>query len=67
MIGAATVSRRARMRSQSNPVIIPQISPGQLQNLQSRQQRLDFQQRQQINRELDSQISAGDRSAWRCR
>lgn len=35
-------------------VTVPQISPGELQNLQSRQQRLDFQQRQQINRELDS-------------
>jgi hypothetical protein len=39
-----------------NKIIVPQltISPGELQNLQSRQQRLDFQQRQQINRELDS-------------
>lgn len=35
-------------------VIVPQISPGELQNLQNRQQRLEFQQRQQINRELDS-------------
>jgi hypothetical protein len=34
---------------------IPQISPGELQNLQNRQQRLDYQQQQQFNRELDSQ------------
>lgn len=36
-------------------VIAPNISPGQLQNLQSRQQRQIYQQRQQINRELDNQ------------
>jgi len=35
-------------------VIVPQFSNGDLQNLRNRQQRLDFQQRQQINRELDS-------------
>jgi hypothetical protein len=34
--------------------IVPGISNGQLQNLQSRQQRLDFQQRQQFNREIDN-------------
>jgi hypothetical protein len=34
--------------------IVPQISTGELQNLRSRQQRLDFQQRQQFNRELDN-------------
>ena len=37
-----------------NQVLVPRIDPAELQNLQSRQQRLDFQQRQQINRELDS-------------
>ena len=31
------------------------LSPGELQNLNNRERRLDFQQRQQINRELDSQ------------
>ena len=31
------------------------LSPAQLQNLNNRERRLDFQQRQQINRELDSQ------------
>jgi hypothetical protein len=36
-----------------NPIII--LSPGQLQNLNSRERRLDYQQRQQINRELDNQ------------
>jgi len=35
-------------------VVVPQFSNGDLQNLRNRQQRLDFQQRQQINRELDS-------------
>jgi len=35
-------------------VIVPQFSNGDLQNLRNRQQRLDFQQRQQINRELDN-------------
>jgi hypothetical protein len=34
-----------------NPVTI--LSPGELQNLNNRERRLDFQQRQQINRELD--------------
>lgn len=33
--------------------IVPRITTGELLNLQSRQQRLDFQQRQQFNRELD--------------
>lgn len=36
----------------SNPII---LSPGELQNLNNRQRRLDFQQRQQFNREIDSQ------------
>lgn len=36
------------------PVVVPQVSPGELQNLQNRQQRQNFQQRQQINRELDN-------------
>lgn len=31
------------------------LSPGELQNLNNRERRLDYQQRQQINRELDSQ------------
>lgn len=35
-------------------VITPGISTGQLQNLRSRQQREIYQQRQQVNRELDS-------------
>jgi len=35
-------------------IVVPQFSNGDLQNLRSRQQRLDFQQQQQINRELDS-------------
>ncbi len=35
-------------------IVVPQISPAELQNLRSRQQRQDFQQREQINRELDS-------------
>jgi len=38
-------------------VITPNLGPGQLQNLQSRQQRQIYQQRQQINRELDSQAA----------
>jgi hypothetical protein len=37
-----------------NDIVIRPISPGELQTLQSRQQRQNFQQRQQINRELDS-------------
>lgn len=37
-----------------NRIIVPQFSNGDLQNFRNRQQRLDFQQRQQINRELDS-------------
>jgi hypothetical protein len=36
-----------------NRIIV--LSPGQLQNLNSRERRLDYQQRQQINRELDNQ------------
>ena len=35
-----------------NPII---LSPALLPNLNNRERRLDFQQRQQINRELDSQ------------
>ena len=35
-------------------VITPGISIGEVQNLQNRQQREIYQQRQQINRELDS-------------
>ena len=35
-------------------IVVPRLSPGEFQNLQNRQQRLDFQQRQQFNRELDS-------------
>ena len=35
--------------------IVPHISAGELQNLRSQQQRLDYQQQQQFNRELDSQ------------
>lgn len=31
------------------------LSPTQLQNLNNRERRLDFQQRQQFNREIDSQ------------
>jgi hypothetical protein len=34
------------------PVTI--LSPGELQNLNNRERRLDYQQRQQFNRELDS-------------
>jgi hypothetical protein len=37
-----------------NQIIIP--STGELQNLNNRERRLDYQQRQQINREQDSQI-----------
>jgi hypothetical protein len=37
----------------NRPVTI--LSPGELQNLNNRERRLDYQQRQQINRELDSQ------------
>lgn len=40
---------------QSDPVI-RQLSPGELQNLNNRERRLDYQQRQQINRELDSRV-----------
>ncbi|MCX7304777.1 MAG: hypothetical protein NTV73_10640 [Hyphomicrobiales bacterium] len=40
-----------------NRLVVPQISTGALVNLQSRQQRLDFQQRQQINREIDSLVT----------
>lgn len=36
----------------NRPVIV--LSPAELQNLNSRERRLDFQQRQQFNRELDS-------------
>ena len=49
---AATVSV-AHAGSQSNPVI-RQFSPPVLQNLQNRQQRLNFQLQQQIYREQDS-------------
>jgi hypothetical protein len=41
----------------ADPVIspvVPRMSTGELQNLRSRQQRLDFQQRQQFNREIDN-------------
>ena len=34
--------------------VVPRISTGEFLNLQSRQQRLDFQQRQQFNREIDN-------------
>lgn len=37
-----------------NPLIGPRISAGELQTLRSQQQRQDFQQRQQLNREMDS-------------
>ena len=37
----------------NRPVTI--LTPAELQNLNSRERRLDFQQRQQFNRELDSQ------------
>ena len=37
-----------------NRLIGPRITAGQLLNLQNRQMRQDFQQRQQFNRELDS-------------
>ena len=48
---AAAVPAHAVERNQ---III--LSPGQLQNLNSRERRLDYQQRQQINREQDSKI-----------
>jgi hypothetical protein len=43
-----------------NDIIVRPISPAELQTLQSRQQRQNFQQRQQINRELDS-LATGQR------
>jgi hypothetical protein len=47
--------------AQDRPIVVgPLLIPGQLQTLQSRQQRENFQQRQQINRELDS-LSARQR------
>ncbi|MEW9805340.1 hypothetical protein [Mesorhizobium marinum] len=35
-------------------LIVPQLRPGDYQTLQSQRQRENFQQRQQLNRELDS-------------
>jgi hypothetical protein len=32
------------------------VTPGELQNLNNRERRLDYQQRQQFNRELDNQV-----------
>lgn len=38
----------------NNTIIVPRITNGQLNSLQSRQQRLNFQQQQQFNRQIDS-------------
>ncbi|MEP9388402.1 hypothetical protein [Mesorhizobium sp. KR9-304] len=46
----------AHAGQQSDP-LIRQMSPGELQNLNNRERRLDYQQRQQINRELDSRAN----------
>lgn len=51
-IAAATVPVHAAEIGRS-PVIT--LSPGELQNLNNRERRLDYQQLQQIYRELDSQ------------
>ena len=51
-IVAATTQGQAVERDRG-PITI--LSPAELQNLNNRERRLDFQQRQQINRELDSQ------------
>jgi hypothetical protein len=41
--------------AQDRPIVVgPMLNSGQLQTLQSRQQRENFQQRQQFNREIDS-------------
>lgn len=56
---ALLVAAFATAPTAADPVpgpFVPQISTGELQNLQNWQQRLDYQQRQQINREQDSQI-----------
>lgn len=51
----------AAAQTVNSPIMIaPGLSPGELQTLRSRQQRQDFQQRQQINRELDS-LATGQR------
>ena len=38
----------------NNTVVVPRISAGEFNTLQSRQQRLNFQQQQQFNRQLDN-------------
>jgi hypothetical protein len=55
-IGAATASAPVAYAGPQGDIIIRQISPAEIQNLQSRQQRLNYQQRQQINREQDRTI-----------
>lgn len=60
IVAAVTLSA-ASAQSGNRPVVVtPLLSPAELQTLQSRQQRQNFQQRQQINRELDS-LAIGQR------
>jgi hypothetical protein len=55
-IAAATASAFVAHAGPQGDPVIRQISPGELHNLESRQRRLVYQQRQQIYREQDSQI-----------
>ena len=50
-IVAATTHVQAVERDRGQITI---LSPGEVQNLNNRERRLDFQQRQQFNREIDS-------------
>lgn len=54
ILAAVTLSAASAQTGNRPVVVTPLLSPAELQTLQSRQQRQMFQQRQQINRELDS-------------
>ncbi len=51
LLGALTIPASAK----DTKIILPPLSPGERQNLQNRQPRENYQLRQQLNRESDSQ------------
>jgi len=60
LLTALMLSTAAAQTTNSQIVVTPLLSAGELQALQSRQQRQNFQLRQQLNRELDS-MATGQR------
>lgn len=57
LLTAVSLSVAAAQTTNRPILITPSLTPGDLYTLQSRQQRLNFQQRQQFNREWDSFVT----------